>query len=668
MPIKIPKHLPAASILSRENVFVMYKERAELQDIRELRILILNLMPTKIETETQLLRLLGNSPLQVEVDLLKLKTYAPKNTSEDHLLKFYKTPDEIVGRRFDGMIITGAPIEHLAFEEVDYWQELTEIMDWALEHVTSIFYICWGAQAALYHHYGVPKYTCEANKKVFGIFKHKTNKKHSELLRGFDDEFFVPQSRHTEVRREDIEKVPDLEILSESEESGVYLMATPDLKQVFVTGHSEYDPHTLKGEYDRDVSKNLPIEVPKNYFKNDNPKEEPFVQWRAHANLLYTNWLNYGVYQITDFNLEDSKPSAKHDTVNIALFGCGLVGTKFLEILQENIAKILDEENIELRLFAIANSKHILFNDNGLPNDWREQLQKATPPSDLPTLYSYVKAHDLKNLIFIDATADQTVALSYPDLAKQGFNLVAANKKANTEDFNYYKYLRDTLQFHQKKFLYETNVGAGLPLIETIKYLVKSGDTITKIVGVFSGTLSYIFNLFSVKDKPFSEIMKQAMTGGLTEPDPREDLSGMDVARKLLILSREIGCKTELDKVSVQSLIPKELRRCTFDHFMDNLSVLDTFYDKVKSDLKPDSVLRYVGELSEGSLSVKLITVTADTALGKLSNADTIFEIYTNRYNSTPLIIQGAGAGAEVTASGVFSDILKLAQSIKYET
>ncbi len=305
MPIKIPDNLPAAEILSNENIFVMTEERAMHQDIRPLKIAILNLMPTKIVTETQLLRLVGNTPIQVDIVLLHPQTHTSKNTPEEHLATFYKTFDVVKNERFDGLLITGAPIETMPFEEVTYWDELKAIMDWSLTNVYSTFHICWAAQAGLYHHYGIPKYPLP--EKMFGVFRHKINKKNVMLFRGFDDEFFVPHSRHTGIKREDIEKVSELEILSESDESGVYIVKTQGGRQIFVTGHSEYDPLTLKAEYDRDVSKGLNIKVPQNYFLDDDPAKEPIVKWRGHANLLFSNWLNYYVYQQTPFDLNQLK-------------------------------------------------------------------------------------------------------------------------------------------------------------------------------------------------------------------------------------------------------------------------------------------------------------------------------------------------------------------------
>jgi len=301
MPINIPDNLPAAEILEQENIFVMKESRAYHQDIRPLKIVILNLMPLKEVTEAQLLRLLGNSPLQVDIVLLHPKSHDAKNTSEEHLSTFYKTFDEIKDENFDGLIITGAPVEQLPFEEVDYWEELEEIMEWSLNHVTSTFHICWASQAGLYYHYDVPKYPLD--QKLFGVFSHNINKSKVKLLRGFDNDFLVPQSRHTEVRREDIEKVDELEILAESKEAGVYLVASKDGKQIFVTGHSEYDKDTLRWEYERDVNKGLEIEIPKNYYFNDDPTQKPIVNWRAHAHLLFSNWLNYYVYQQTPYNL-----------------------------------------------------------------------------------------------------------------------------------------------------------------------------------------------------------------------------------------------------------------------------------------------------------------------------------------------------------------------------
>ncbi len=303
MPIRIPNELPATRVLTRENIFVMTATRAQKQDIRSLEILLLNLMPTKIDTETQLSRLLGNTPLQVELTLLHTKTHESKNTAPEHLLAFYKVFDDIKHKNFDGLIITGAPVEKLAFEEVEYWEELCEIMEWSKTHVHSTFHICWGAQAGLYYHYGVPKYPLD--EKMFGVFEHTVSDRKNMLFRGFDDTFFVPHSRHTEIRAEDIEKCPALEILSVSEKAGVYAVASRDGRQIFITGHSEYDPETLAKEYFRDLSQGKPITVPENYFPGDNPEMPPLVRWRAHANLLYCNWLNYYVYQTTPYDLTE---------------------------------------------------------------------------------------------------------------------------------------------------------------------------------------------------------------------------------------------------------------------------------------------------------------------------------------------------------------------------
>lgn len=301
MPIKIPENLPTTAVLIRENIFVMGEKRAYHQDIRPLRILILNMMPNKIVTETQLLRLLGNTPLQVDITLMHPRSHTSKNTSREHLVAFYKTFDEVRNERYDGMVITGAPVEHMDFEEVDYWEELQEIMDWSLHNVYSTFYICWGAQAGLYHHFGVPKHPL--SEKMFGVFPHKVKKQYTKLLRGFDDDFYVPHSRHTEVRKKDLEKVPEIEVIAESEEAGVYIAVTKDERQIFVTGHPEYDPLTLEDEYRRDRSLGLDIAVPKNYYPQDDPAREPVVTWRGHANLLYSNWLNYYVYQETPYDL-----------------------------------------------------------------------------------------------------------------------------------------------------------------------------------------------------------------------------------------------------------------------------------------------------------------------------------------------------------------------------
>lgn len=301
MPLNIPDNLPAADILRNENVFVMTETTAVHQDIRPLEIVILNLMPDKSTTETHILRMLANTPLQVIVSFLHPQTHESKNTSKEHLETFYKTFSQIRHRNFDGLIITGAPIEHLEFEDVDYWEEMKTIMDWAEKHVTSTLYICWAAQAGLKHHYGIPKYPLA--KKMFGVFTHTINNSRIPIARGFDDEFLAPHSRHTEVRRADIEKIPSLDIVSESREAGIYIVASRDGKRVFVTGHSEYDPHTLRDEYMRDLGKGLSIELPKNYFIDNDPAKEPLVRWKSHANLLYSNWLNYYVYQVTPYLL-----------------------------------------------------------------------------------------------------------------------------------------------------------------------------------------------------------------------------------------------------------------------------------------------------------------------------------------------------------------------------
>ena len=301
MPIQIPNDLPAAGVLQQENIFVMTEKRAATQDIRPLEIVVLNLMPTKIVTETQLTRLLGNTPLQVNLELMHTSSYKSKNVSEDHLLTFYKSFDMLKDRKFDGMVITGAPVEQMAFEDVDYWEELCRIMEWSKTHVHSTFHICWGAQAGLYYHYGVKKQ--QLPEKLFGVYEHQADYKRSILLRGFDDTFWVPHSRHTTVSRRDIEAVPGLKILASSEEAGVYAVMSKEGRQIFITGHSEYDPETLLLEYRRDKALGLPIQVPKNYFPGDDDSREPRVRWRGHANLLFSNWLNYFVYQTTPYDI-----------------------------------------------------------------------------------------------------------------------------------------------------------------------------------------------------------------------------------------------------------------------------------------------------------------------------------------------------------------------------
>ncbi|MBE6871900.1 MAG: homoserine O-succinyltransferase [Ruminococcaceae bacterium] len=302
MPICVPASLPARAVLEAENIFVMDEERASHQDIRPLKIVLLNLMPTKIVTESQIMRLLSNSPLQVELVLLQTASYRSKNTPEEHLESFYVTFDDIRHKYFDGMIITGAPVENMEFEQVAYWNELCEIMEWTKTNVYSTFHICWAAQAGLYYHYGVPKYPLA--QKAFGVFAHDVIDRLNPLLRGFNDVFYAPHSRHTEVHAEDIEKVPSLKILATSEEVGVYIVASSNNRQFFVTGHSEYDRETLALEYFRDVDKGLDIAMPKNYFTNDDPTLQPVMRWRAHANLLFGNWLNYCVYQETPYDIK----------------------------------------------------------------------------------------------------------------------------------------------------------------------------------------------------------------------------------------------------------------------------------------------------------------------------------------------------------------------------
>ena len=303
MPLRLPDKLPAIELLKKENIFVMDDSRATSQDIRPLRIVILNLMPLKITTETDLVRLLSNTPLQMEIYFMKLKSHTSKNTPIEHMMMFYKDFDVLEKEKFDGMIITGAPIEHLEFEDVEYWDEISKIFAWADTHITSTMYICWAAQAGLYYHYGVPKY--QLPKKMFGIFQQHTLQPQIPLFRGFDDSFSMPHSRHTEVRREDIEKHEELEIVAESPESGVSIVMARGGRQIFVTGHMEYSPYTLDSEYRRDLGKRDDVDMPKNYYRDNDPQKAPNVTWRAHANLLFSNWINYYIYQETPYNIEE---------------------------------------------------------------------------------------------------------------------------------------------------------------------------------------------------------------------------------------------------------------------------------------------------------------------------------------------------------------------------
>ncbi len=306
MPVNLPNKLPSIGILEKENIFVMEDLRASAQDIRPLKLLILNLMPLKVTTETDLIRLLSNSPLQVEISFLGIASHTPKNTPIEHLISFYTTFEKIKDNYYDGMIITGAPVEMLPFEQVNYWDELTSIFDWAKTHVTSTFYICWGAQAALHHFYGINKFPLD--KKLFGVFSHTINDHTNPLFRGFDDEFYAPHSRHTTIDTEEVRKHPDLEILSESDEAGIYIVSSRGGREFYVTGHSEYSPNTLHDEYTRDVNKGMDnVELPKNYYRDNDPNQPPLVRWRSHANLLYINWLNYFVYQATPYNINEIK-------------------------------------------------------------------------------------------------------------------------------------------------------------------------------------------------------------------------------------------------------------------------------------------------------------------------------------------------------------------------
>ena len=302
MPLNIPDKLPAIEFLQKENIFVMDETRATHQDIRPLRIAVLNLMPVKVTTEIDLVRLLSNSPLQIELDLIKLETHTSKNTPKEHMQAFYKDFSLILNNKYDGLIITGAPVEQIPFEEVSYWNELTRIFDWARTNVTSSLFICWGAQAALYYYYGIPKYPLD--KKMFGVFRHTKNEPKHPIFRGFDDVFHVPHSRHTEIRKKDIKKIPQLKILSESDVAGVSIVASGNGREFFLTGHAEYSPDTLDKEYRRDIAKGLPIEIPAGYYLNDNPDNPPVITWRSHANLLFVNWMNYFVYQATPYNIQ----------------------------------------------------------------------------------------------------------------------------------------------------------------------------------------------------------------------------------------------------------------------------------------------------------------------------------------------------------------------------
>ena len=364
MPIKIPDALPATSALERENIFVMTEFRALHQDIRPLRVVLLNLMPTKIATETQIMRKLANTPLQIDITLLHTASHTAKNTSDEHLSSFYRTFDEIRNQHFDGMIITGAPVETLAFEDVDYWSELCQIMDWTRTNVHSTLHICWGAQAGIYYHYGVEKH--DLPEKMFGVFKHYLVKETSPLVRGLDDEFWAPHSRYTEVRAEDIEANPELELIAVSDEAGVYIAKSTNSRHFFVFGHPEYDRETLKAEYDRDVARGLAPNLPKHYFPNDDPTEKPKSTWRSQAQLIYTNWLNYYVYQTTPY---DVAHAGAQDAEELEAQKAGAVA----EVLRESNGEAAADKAAAIKAFARAENE----DDDGY-DPWSDRTE-TTP-------------------------------------------------------------------------------------------------------------------------------------------------------------------------------------------------------------------------------------------------------------------------------------------------
>lgn len=577
MPIKVPNNIPAVQILSKENIFVMTDSRAVTQDIRPLKILILNIMPSKIDTETQLIRLLGNTPLQVEIEFLHPKTHISKNTSIEHILAFYKTFDDIKDKFYDGMIITGAPVELLDFCEVDYWEELCSILAWSETHVHSSLFICWAAQAALYHYYGIGKY--KLDKKVFGVFSHVIENKQSLLFKGFDDGFMVPHSRMTQILRKDIEKEDNLVILASSDEAGIYAISSKNGRRLFITGHPEYDKDTLEKEYLRDKSKGIMISIPSNYYPYDDVTKKPAVTWRAHAYLLYSNWLNYFVYQTTPYDLKRLSEYAEKRNIDASIEN---------KISKNHNAqqKVIKTENNKKYVILSASSNNVqsekIFGDlydNTLnpempviSTDYKSYdgiirarkmvigllgygvvgkgvFDLISKREDMEIKYVFDRneisslgnklTHDIDDIInddeidtVIELIGGMEPARTYVERAlNKGKNVVTANKKMMA---SHYSNLSSLAQDEDTMLCYTAAVGGAIPWIINLDRASRV-DSVTQISGIVNGTTNYILSSMHSKKWSFEYALNQAQKLGYAESDPSSDIDGADICNKAIL-------------------------------------------------------------------------------------------------------------------------------------
>lgn len=697
MPIKIPNDLPAVKTLADENIFVMTQTRAQAQDIRPLQILILNLMPTKIDTETQLSRILGNTPLQVEIELIYTKSHKAKNTSEEHLLAFYKTFDDIRAGYYDGMIITGAPVEHLAFEQVEYWNELCEIMEWTKTHVHSTFHICWGAQAGLYYHFGISKHPLE--EKLFGVYPHVVERKTSILFRGSDDVFMVPHSRNTTVLRGEIEKVPELKILSSSEKAGVYAVSTKNGRQIFITGHSEYDPLTLEKEYLRDKNAGIPVRIPENYYINNDEKQGPIVSWRSHANLIYSNWLNYFVYQSTPYDIrtipEYSKDSIQ--TVHIRAKAPKFGGNSLSDGAQfEKIATI--QKDITQKRYVVVTAPGKRFADNTKVSDLfyeyaensdssiLEKIQRiynetATEPKmkiallgygvvgkgvydiiskrdDMEVKYVFDRRNipELKNkltdnidVILNDPKIDTVVELLggiHPafDFAKAALehckNVVTANKRMVASG---YRELSSLAKEKDVALCYTAAVGGGIPWLVNLER-VSRVSAVNEITGIINGTTNYILDAMHARKAGFLEVLTEAQELGYAETDPSSDIDGIDIRSKC-VLSANIAFGYDLAEeevpvfgirtVNINDILNAERMGCTVKIFANAIRTANGVAIWVEPVFVPSSSM-------EAGIHGNFNLVTFKT---DLTGKESFF---------------GQGAGRYPTASNVVQDCIDI--------